>query len=347
MLEFLNDYGVLCHERVWEALCRHRAEVNRPYGADLHSARAKELLLAACASTAKEHRVFFFHGGTQVNACIIDALLEAHESVLAADSGHITNHEAGAIEAKGHRVDVLPAEDGKVTAKALAHFMKAYEQSEFRSRMPAPALLYLSQSTELGTVYSEEELRRLRRVCDRFSLNIYIDGARMASGSTAEGAAPIDVVTEIADAFTLGGTKNGLIAGEALLVRRSVLPKNFVFLKTQIGAVIAKSCALGIQFATLFEDGLYWEIGREENRLAGILRAGFERLGFRLYSDSRSNQLFVCMKEEEVEALREAVSFELFCTTPEGEKVLRFCTSFATREADCHALIALCEKLRG
>lgn len=338
MLNFLNDYSVLCHESVFLKLNEYRLEVNKPYGLDYHSERAKKLILDQCSSNSKEHEVFFFNGGTQVNACAINSLLLSHEAVIAADSGHIANLEAGAIEHTGHKIEIIDGYQGKVLPEILETFLSERSKSDSLMHMVNVALLYISQSTEYGTVYSEKELLQLRRICDRYDLKIFIDGARMASAVAAKGAAGMDIIAEIADAFTLGATKNGAISGEALVVKREVLYKNFHSLQKQFGALAAKSYFYGLQFEALFEGSLYWRIGEKMNEQAERISEELKKMNYNLYAETVSNQIFLCLNNAQVSKLKENVIFEIYNDFGE-EKVVRLCTSFATSDEDCQKLI--------
>ncbi len=346
MLTFLNDYSYLCHERILQALQNHQGEANPGYGLDQHSINARELILKACGTDSEHHSVFFFNGGTQVNACLIDSFLYSHQSAIAIETGHISCHEVSAIEATGHKVEVIPGENGKMVPERLAQFLSERYNDEALMHMCDPAMLYISHSTELGTVYTGEELHQLRAICDQYQLKIYIDGARMASGVTATGAATIADVVATADAFTLGGTKHGLIAGEALVIKNSALMRGFVSLQKQFGALSAKGFFQGIQFAELFKDGLYWEIGKQENAHASTIQEGLKQLGFKLYTESPTNQLFVILTRAQLAKLREKVTCTFFAELKDDLVVVRLCTSFATTDAECESVLAVFSQLR-
>ncbi len=346
MLNFLNDYSVLCHESVFLKLNEYKEEMNKAYGLDYHSERAKSLILDSCSSNESEYEIFFFNGGTQVNACAINSLLRHSEAVIAADSGHIANLEAGAIEQTGHKVELIKGREGKIVSADLEEFMKVRTNSEAAMHMVNPTLLYISQSTEYGTVYTEKELLELRAVCDRYDLKMYIDGARMASATMAVGAATLDIIAEVADAFTIGGTKAGAISGEALVIKKEALYKNFRSMQKQLGALAAKSYFYGLQFEALFEDGLYWRIGKKMNEQAKMIADGLLSLNYSLYAETVSNQVFVRLNENEVEKLKKDVIFEIHDDFGPNDKIVRLCTSFASTDEDCKSLLEIFSLMR-
>lgn len=329
MLYFLSDYTEGAHPRILERLAESNLESQPGYGEDRWCASAREKLRAACA--CPEAEVFFLTGGTQVNAVTISALLGRTEAALAADTGHIAVHEAGAIEYTGHKVITLPAAEGKLPAGELEEFMDRFLADGTRSHMPQPGLVYLSQPTELGTLYSRAELEELYALCRRYELKLFVDGARLGYGLMST-AADMDLkgLARLCDAFTVGGTKVGALCGEALIFPRGGAPRHFITMVKQQGAMLAKGRLLGIQFDTLFSDGLYWELGRHGIDTAMALKAAFLEKGYPLYIDSPTNQQFVVLTGEQLERLGTGAAFEVWDRLPDGRTAARFVTGWAT-----------------
>ena len=310
------------------------------YGCDDYTARAKDLIREACGQP--QAAVQFLVGGTQTNATVIDALLARHEGVLAAESAHINVHEAGAIEASGHKVLTLPAHDGKVLAADVEAYIRNFYRDETYEHMVAPGMLYISHPTELGTLYTLRELEDLSRVCREADIPLYMDGARLGYGLAAEGTdVTLKDIARLCDVFYIGGTKVGALFGEAVVAARPERLPHFFPLVKQHGALLAKGRLLGIQFGALFTDGLYQHIGAHAVRLALKLKQAFVEKGYKLHLDSPTNQQFVCLPNETIDRLMREATFELWGPRGETETVVRFVTSWATREEDVDKLIAL------
>ena len=281
-------------------------------------------------------------GGTQTNATVIDALLARHEGVLGAETAHINVHEAGAIEATGHKVLTLPQYDGKVKAADVEAYIRNFYRDETYEHMVAPGMLYISHPTELGTLYTLRELEDLSRVCREANIPLYMDGARLGYGLAAEGTdVTLKDIARLCDVFYIGGTKVGALFGEAVVAARPERLPHFFSLVKQHGALLAKGRLLGIQFGTLFTDGLYQRIGAHAVRLALKLKQAFVEKGYKLHLDSPTNQQFVCLPNETIDRLMREATFELWGPRGETETVVRFVTSWATREEDVDKLIAL------
>ena len=340
MLSFRSDYTEGAHPRLLEALARTNLISQPGYGEDCFCAAAAEKIRAACE--CPEAGVFFLTGGTQTNLVVISSLLRRYEGVLCAESGHIAVHEAGAIEFSGHKVLPLPAENGKLAAGTLRAWLERFHADETREHMVFPGLVYLSQPTELGTLYSRAELAALRELCLRYGLKLFIDGARLGYALAAPANdLSLPALASLCDVFYIGGTKVGALCGEAVVFPDGGQPAHFITLIKQQGALLAKGRLLGVQFDALFTDGLYFAIGREAVALALRLKDAFRAKGYPLYMDSPTNQQFVILTEEQYERLSRAAVFETWEALPDGRRAVRFVTSWATAPEQIDALIAL------
>lgn len=342
MLHFESDYMAGAHPEVLQRLIDTNLQQTVGYGADPYTARAKALIREACG--APEAQVHFLVGGTQTNATVIDGLLARHEGVLAAESGHISVHESGAIEATGHKVLTLPQYEGKVRAEDVAHYIDEFYRDDTYEHMVAPGMLYISFPTEYGTLYSLEELKALSEVCHTREIPLYIDGARLGY---ALGAEECDVtlgdLARLADVFYIGGTKVGALFGEAVVVTNPKLLLHFFPLIKQHGALLAKGRLLGVQFEALFSNGLYEQIGRKATSLALRLREGFERLGYSAVVNSPTNQQFFRLPNRVIDALMPHAGFEYWGPRGATESTVRFVTSWSTTDQDITDLLSLLE----
>lgn len=312
-----------------EALVNTNLEHSVGYGNDSYTSEAKNLIRHAIGSPDAE--IMFLVGGTQTNATAIDGILARHEGVLAAESGHIAVHESGAIEASGHKVLTLPHYDGKVRAEDVERYINDFYADETYQHMVAPGMLYISQPTEYGTIYSLSELESLSTVCHKHNIPLYIDGARMAYGLKAEGADfTLRDIARLADIFYIGGTKCGTLFGEALVVTNRGLLKNLFPLVKQHGALLAKGRLLGVQFRELFSNGLYEQIGTEAVNLAIKIREALRAAGYMPVIESPTNQQFFRLPNTVIDRLREHVSFDYWGPRGDTESVVRFVTSWAT-----------------
>lgn len=339
MRRFDCDYMAGAHPKVMEALLRTNMELTPGYGNDTYTAEAKRLIREAIAMPDAE--VFFLVGGTQTNAVAIDGVLRHHEGVLAAESGHIAVHESGAIEASGHKVLTLPHVDGKVRAEDVGRYIDDFYADETYQHMVAPGMLYISQPTEFGTIYSLAELRALSDVCHSHNIPLYIDGARMGYALAAEGADfTLSDIARLADVFYIGGTKVGTLFGEALVVTNPALLRNLFPLVKQHGALLAKGRLLGVQFAELFRDGLYYAIGAHAVRLAVRLREILRAAGYDIVIESPTNQQFVRLPNDVIDTLRQSISFDYWGPRGKDYSVVRFVTSWYTTDEDIDVLAA-------
>ena len=338
MFHFRNDYSTGAHPAVWEALCRTNGERTEGYGLDPLCRQAEEEILSLCQAPGAAVR--FLVGGTQANKVAIGAFLRPYEAVLAAASAHICCHETGAVEHNGHKVIHLPTPDGKLTGDMV----RAAAAAHTGEYTVAPRLVYISNTTEVGTVYRRAELAELRRACDALDLLLYCDGARLGSAMAAGDASFADYGA-LCDAFTVGGTKNGLLFGEALVIANPALQPCFRHCMKQQGAILAKGRLLGVQFEAFLEDGLFLDIGKKEVSQALRLRRAFEEKGYPLFVNSPTNQQFPVLPDGHMAALEKNYSFEVWEKTDEGHTAVRFCTSWSTADEDVDALIADIQKL--
>ena len=337
MIYFDSDYMSGAHPKVMERLLETNFEQTTGYGTDPYTARAIGLIKEACGRP--DARVHLLVGGTQTNSTVIDGVLARHEGVLAAESGHINVHESGAIEATGHKVLTLPSYQGKVKAEDVRNFITSFYSDETYEHMVAPGMLYISFPTEYGTVYTLNELEEISAVCHDAGIPLFIDGARLGFGLAAEGGdVTLKDIARLADVFYIGGTKVGALFGEAVVITNPAILKNFTPLVKQHGALLAKGRLLGLQFETLFTDGLYFEIGKETVKKAMDLRKAFEENGFKATMDSPTNQQFFVLPNTVIDSLKENVSFEMWGPRGASESTIRFVTGWSTTDQDIETL---------
>jgi len=338
MLFFRNDYSNGAHPIVLEALCKTNLELTVGYGADAYCAEATARIRRLCrCETADVH---YLMGGTQANKTAIGAFLRSWEAVITADTGHIQVHEAGAIEHNGHRLLTAPAVDGKLLPGEIERLCRAYQQDE---TSPEPKLVYISNTTEFGTVYSKAELQAIRAVCDKFGLYLYCDGARLGSAMAVSDTDYADYAA-LCHAFTIGGTKNGLLFGEALVITEPALMPAFRRCMKQQGAMMAKGRLLGVQYCAILENDLYMTLARQAIETAQRLSAGLKALGISMLIDSPSNQLFPVLPNKTVEKLKDEVSFEYWSAVDENRSCIRFVTAWHTTQEEVDALLKLLQQ---
>ena len=339
MQHFDSDYMEGAHPLILEALVRTNMEKTAGYGTDPYCASAREKILAACG--VEDGEVHLLIGGTQTNATVIKALLRPYEGVIAATTGHIALHEAGAIEASGHKVLTIPSVDGKISAEAVDEYIKAFRADEAWDHMVWPGMVYVSQPTEYGTLYSKAELEALSEVCHKWEIPLFVDGARLgyALASPSSDVALRDLA-RLCDVFYIGGTKCGAMFGEAVVIpHKGLIPHFFTTIKQQ-GALLAKGRMLGIQFDTLFTDDLYINRARQAVSEASRLREAFRAKGYEIYAESPTNQVFVALSAEQEAHLRTLTTFSEWERTADGRLVVRLATSWATRTEDIDELIS-------
>lgn len=343
ILRFNSDYMEGAHPAIMEALLRSNLEQTPGYGYDDHSEHARELIRRACA--APDAGVWFLVGGTQTNVTCIDSLLASYQGVIAASSGHVSVHEAGAVEFHGHEVLALPDELGKISAAQVDAFCEDFEHDGNHEHMVMPGMVYLSQPTEYGTLYSLSELEAMRGVCDRHHLKLYVDGARLAYALAApENDVALPDLARLCDMFYIGGTKCGCLFGEAVVIPHGSLVPHFFTIMKQHGALLAKGRLLGIQFETLFERveddvTLYERIGEPGIHAAQRIRECFRSRGIELFLDSPTNQTFVVMPDADLPWLDDHFGYDYELKPDPDHTVIRFCTSWATTDEQVDGLI--------
>ena len=336
MLNFRNDYSEGAHPTILEAMRQNNLTPVIGYGMDEYCAHAAAMIRERFGCPSAD--VHFLVGGTQTNLTMIASALRPYEAVICADTGHINVHETGAIESTGHKVLTVPKEDGKLTPADVLSVVRSHPDAH----LVKPRMVYISQSTEVGTVYTRHELEALRAVCDRQNLLLYLDGARLASGMTAEDCdlIPADL-HRLCDAFYIGGTKNGALFGEALVLVNDALKPDFRYMIKNRGAMLAKGWLLGMQFEGLFTGDLYFTLGRHANAMAARLRDGLIAKGYELAYPSTTNQVFAVLDKDQIFELTTEAAFEFTKNWDATHDVVRFVTSWATKAEDVDAMLAL------
>lgn len=340
MISFESDYTEGAHPKVLAHLAATNLKTVKSYGADEFSASAAEKIRAACEAPNAD--VMFLTGGTQTNLVVISSLLCAHEGVIAAETGHINAHEAGAIEYTGHKVLALPQHDGKLAADEVEAFCRAFYADETRDHMVTPGMVYISHPTEYGTLYTKAELSALSDVCHEYGMTLYMDGARLGYGLMSDRSdLTLPDIARLCDVFYIGGTKVGTLCGEAVVFTNGK-PLHMLSHVKRHGALLAKGRVVGVQFDALFTDGLYFAISRHAIDMANALKALFLEKGYSLFCDSPTNQQFVILPNDTLARLREDVLFSVWQPFDETHTVARFVTSWAT---DPQSLAQLAELL--
>lgn len=338
MLHFDTDYMRGACPEIIKRICETNLEQTVGYGLDEYTQRAKAAIRQTIGKDDAE--IHFLVGGTQTNATVIDGVLGKFEGVLCAETAHINVHEAGAIEATGHKVLTLPTEEGKIKAEDVEKYVRDFNRDEARDHIVAPGMVYISFPTETGSLYTLSELESLHRVCNDNSLPLYIDGARLGYGLMAKGNdVSIKDISRLCDVFYIGGTKVGALFGEAVVVCNNKLLKHFFPLIKQHGALLAKGRLLGLQFETLFTDNLYFKLSNNAIERAMELREAFVAKGYEPYGFSPSNQQFFLMSKEKINALKDKVSFEIWAWEDDNRAVVRFVTDWATSKQEVEQLI--------
>ena len=329
MLSFLSDYTEGAHPEVLQHLMDRNLVTLPGYGFDEDTDEAKRKIMAACGRD--DLQIWFLTGGTQTNQIAISTTLRSCEGVIAADTGHVCGHEAGAIEYSGHKVLTVPNVEGKITVENLDKFMKAFYADESNAHTVQPGMVYISHPTEYGTLYSKAELTALSEACHKHGLPLYMDGARMGYGLMSPSTdVTLHDICEYTDMFYIGGTKVGALCGEALVFTKNNMPRNFLALVKQRGALLAKTRVVSQQFDALFTNDLYFRLSRHAIDRAMELKAMVLRKGYKLHMDSPTNQQFVIMSREKLEELRENVRFNIWEWLDDNTAAVRFATSWAT-----------------
>ena len=340
MLHFDSDYMEGAHPAILERLVTTNFVQTAGYGEDEYSKSAKEKIKKACK--CDDASVYFLVGGTQSNSTVLDALLKSYEGVISAKTGHINTHESGAVEFSGHKVIELEQHEGKIDADVLNEYLKNFFEDSNYEHMVIPGAVYISYPTEYGTLYTKDELSKISNICRKFDISLFIDGARMGYGIVAKGAdITLEYLAQCCDAFYIGGTKVGALFGEAVVIKDSKRISHFKTIIKQHGALLAKGRILGLQFDTLFTDNLYFEIAKHANAMADKLKKAFISKGYRLFLDSTTNQQFVILNNKKIKELENKVTFTFWEKYDETSQVIRFVTSWATKEEDIDKMIEL------
>ncbi|MBS5852280.1 MAG: threonine aldolase family protein [Bacilli bacterium] len=339
MINLKNDYCYIAHPQIMEKLNQHFDNTYVGYGLDEHTKRASDLIKDVFK--CKKADVYFLTGGTITNKILIAHCLKPFEAVISADSGHIHVHETGAIEATGHKVLIVNNRDGKVTADEVEQlFVKHTDE-----HMVKPKMLYISNPTEYGTIYSLSELKNLYDICKKLNMYLYVDGARLACALMAnDNNIQASDLTKYVDAFYIGGTKNGLMMGEALVIINDKLKEEFRYTQKHFGGLLAKGFLCGLQFEALFENNLFFEIGAYQNNLAYLLTDGFKQLGIQFFTQTKTNQVFITIDNDIVEQLGKHVMFDIW---EKGLKqtTIRLVTHYKLQVSHIHEVIHLLEVL--
>ena len=346
MIYFNNDYSEGCHEKVLQALNDTNMEQTMGYGEDAYCAAAAEKIRAKCGR--KDIAVHFLVGGTQANLTVIDAALRPHQGALGADTAHIHVHETGAVEATGHKVLWVPHHQGKITAQQVRQTIREHYASSSFEHTVQPKLVYISQPTELGTLYTLRELEDLSAACRELGLYLFVDGARLGYGLSARGNdVTMQDLARLCDVFYIGGTKVGALFGEAVVICHPALQEDFRYLIKQHGGMLAKGRLLGVQFGVLMDNDLYEQIAARADRLADRLRAALHALNVPFLVESTTNQLFPILPDTVLEELAKTYVFSEQERVDEAHRAVRFCTSWATRPENVEQLCADLQRLLG
>ena len=342
MIQFQCDYSEGAHKTILKKIMDTNMEQTVGYGGDPYTNQAKTLIRDLCGTPDAD--VHFLVGGTQTNLTVISAALRPYQGVVCAETGHIHVHETGAVESGGHKILTLKERDGKITAAQIEELYQAHISDENYEHTVQPGMVYLSQPTEMGTVYTKAELTDIYRICRNNSLYLFIDGARLGYGLMAcDCDLTLQEMAHLCDVFYIGGTKMGALFGEAVVINHPALKKDFRYLIKQKGGMLAKGRLLGIQFLALFEDGLYWRLGQEADRKAEQIQGAFREKGISFLSESHTNQIFPVLPDDLYEKLRKKYQFAFQKRVDSGHCAVRICTSWATRQehVDC-----LCEDIK-
>lgn len=337
MLSFASDYIAGAHPRLLERLVETNMESLSGYGTDPYCASAAKKIKEACGCENAE--VFFISGGTQTNQIVIDTMLNPYEGVVAATTGHVSGHEAGAIEYTGHKVLTVPGYEGKLKAADVDRLISDFYADDNHEHMVFPGMVYISYPTEYGTIYSKQELTEISEVCKKYDIPLFIDGARLGYGLTSyQCDITLPEFALLADVFYVGGTKVGALCGEAVVFTKNNVPKHFMTMVKQHGALLAKGRLMGVQFDTLFTDDLYMKISRHAIDMAEKIKEIFEKKGYRFFLESPTNQQFIILDNETMERLGKSVVFGFWEKYDENHTVVRFATSWSTTQNDLEEL---------
>lgn len=344
MISFASDYTTGAHPDILQKLMETNMEPSTGYGTDRYTKRAIEKIKKAC--DCNEAEVYLAVGGTQTNQLVISTMLADYEGVVAARTGHVSTHEAGAIEHSGHKVLTIPAHQGKIEVSELKEYLAGFYADGNHEHMVFPGMVYISHPTEYGSIYSKQELTDIYAICKQYELPFYIDGARLAYGlSSNEADLTLPELAQLCDVFYIGGTKVGALCGEAIVFTHNNMPKHFVTLAKQRGALLAKGKVLGVQFDALFTDDLYMKLGRhaimQKDKLVQMIRDA--QIPF--FYESPTNQQFVIMENDKLEVLGQKVDYSFWEAYDETHTVIRFATSWCTTDEDLEKLAQILKEL--
>lgn len=342
MYLFHNDYNQCCHPRVMEKMLELQSQQMTSYGQDVCCEAAAQKIRRLCEND--QLAVHFLVGGTQTNLTVISAALRPHQAVLGVNTAHIHVHETGSIEAVGHKIVALPSPDGKITAEQIRTTMEAQLADESAEHIVQIKLVYISNSTELGTIYTLRELEEISAVCKQYGLYLFMDGARLSYALTAPGS-DVSLVdcARLCDVFYMGGTKCGTMFGEAVVISNPAIAEDFRYLIKQKGAMLAKGWLLGLQFDTILEDNLYLKVAQQANHYAGQLRSTIQSLGYKMLIDTTTNQIFPILPNTLLQKLSGEFTYSTQERVSQTHTAVRFCTSWATTG---ESVQALCDALQ-
>lgn len=339
MLYFNNDYNEACHPQVLQRIQAYTAEQMPGYGTDECCQKAADFIRKHCGNA--NLAVHFMVGGTQTNLTVIASALRPHQAVIGAESAHINVHETGAIEATGHKVILLPSEDGKIRVEQIDRIVTSQSLAMDAEHIVQPKMVYISNPTEYGTTYKLSELKAISDYCKEHRMLLYLDGARMGYAlAAADNDITLADYARLCDAFYIGGTKVGAMFGEAVVISNPDIAEDFRYLMKQRGGMLAKSWLLGLQFQALFENDLYFVISEHANRLAGKIRQTLQSLGYPLHVEGTTNQIFATLPNSLLKKLDEHFTYAVWERTDSENTVIRFCTSWSTKEENVDALCA-------
>ena len=344
MLSFQNDYQEGAHEKILKRLMETNLEPQSGYGSDSYTESAKEKIRKVCECPQAD--VWFLTGGTQTNQNVIDAMLQPYEGVVAASTGHVSVHEAGAIEFTGHKVLTIPQHEGKIYAEELESYLRGFWEDTDHEHMVFPGMVYISHPTEYGTLYTRSELENISAICEAYDIPLYLDGARLGYGLMSDNTdVTLGVISSCCDVFYIGGTKVGALCGEAVVFTKDNAPKHFLTHIKQHGALLAKGRLLGIQFDTLFTDDLYFLLGRHAIDMSELMKNGLKERGVPFYIDSPTNHQFLLLTNEQAERLKRQVLFSTWERPDEMHTVIRLATSWATTEENVQKLLQVFDEI--
>ncbi len=339
---FYNDYSEGAHPHLLEALSRTNLVQEEGYSVDQYCHQAAERIKEKVAQPGAT--VHFVSGGTQANLLVLASLMKPYEAVIASVSGHIAVHETGAIEATGHKILTVAGRNGKLTPEEIKEVVISHTDEH----MVKPRVVFISQSTEIGTIYSKAELEALSAVCKQHSLLLYMDGARLGSALTAQGSdVTLPDIARLVDAFYIGGTKNGALLGEAIVLVQPEIQLNFRYHLKQRGALLAKGRILGVQFLELFTNELFFQLATQANTMAGLLRLGIADLGYTFLTESTTNQIFPILPNTVLEKLQPDYGYYVWEKQGTDKAAIRLVTSWATKEEAVQSFLTDLKQAKG